>query len=336
MSTFSAVNHLPGIEHSNNHLVFKKGGDALNKSYQIAKLTCPVLPPTILHRESLVTRLNEIIAGGQSETTGSFFYKLLLVCAPTGYGKTTLLVDFVQYAKFPCCWYHIEDCDNNVLTFMRFFVASIQQRFPHFNPALISTLSEVKSDDMTYIENDQIEIFLDMLIMSVKAEIPERFAFILCNYQEVNENQAINNIVNSILQRLPPWVILVIESRAIPHLQFAMLLARRQVYGIDGNMLRFTPQEIRDLARIQHVEPINDVEAEQVATLFNGWITGILLGTRLGDVNFLLKSRNTSPHPQPLNIPINRQIFFPTWKTKFSRKIQIYIPFCEIPLFFTK
>jgi len=77
------------------------------------------------------------------------------------------------------------------------------------------------------------------------------------------------------------------ESRATPELDFALLLARREMVGIGSNLLRFTAQEIRDLALLQGMRQLNEAEATQLALSFEGWITGILLGAHLGGIDFL-------------------------------------------------
>ena len=75
-------------------------------STALSKIAAPVLPLTTLHRESLVTQLYNIItANGFSSQESSAQYKLLVLCAPVGYGKTTLLADFAQSTEVPCCWY---------------------------------------------------------------------------------------------------------------------------------------------------------------------------------------------------------------------------------------
>lgn len=126
------------------------------------------------------------------------------------------------------------------------------------------------------------EAFIDALVACIGTDIPWRFALLLCNYQEINKSEPVNALVNRFLSRPLQQCLLVIESRAIPALELTPLVARREMLGLGSSSLHFTAQEIADLARLQGGEILSDKEAAQVAEAFDGWITGILLGTRLG------------------------------------------------------
>lgn len=69
-------------------------------SFTQRKIMSPPLPSPMLHREALVTQLTSALST-QEESPSP--YRLLLCCAPAGYGKTTLLVDFIQHADMPGC-----------------------------------------------------------------------------------------------------------------------------------------------------------------------------------------------------------------------------------------
>lgn len=247
----------------------------------------PVLPLRFLHRPALVSTLNEAVARTLDPASGKeAAYKLILLSAPAGYGKTTLLADFAAHTQTPCCWYFLEHADNDKSIFFELLLASIRQCFPHFGVTLDNRLTNAISTDagepaMPY----RLDSAIDMLVAAIAAEIPERFALILCNYHEVNQNQEINHLVNRLILHVPPQCILILESRAVPRLEFASLLAHREILGIGSNALRFSAGEICDLARLQNIV-LSDAEAADLVQSFDGWITGILLGTHLGDLRY--------------------------------------------------
>ncbi|MHB8595588.1 MAG: BTAD domain-containing putative transcriptional regulator [Ktedonobacteraceae bacterium] len=259
-----------------------------------SKISIPALPPAILHREGLIARLHNIIAISHPASKESQpQYKLVLLCAPAGYGKTTLLTDFAVHTDIPCCWYFLDHSDTDRFTFLSNLLASIRYCFPGFGTQLDPLLTD-DSIAMSYTDDTQrFQTFVDALVTALEREMTERFVLILCNYHEVDGSPAIANLVNQLLQKMPSHGILVIESRSTPSLEFASLLARREAIGWGSNMLRINAQEIHELARVQGVTPLSKMEAEQLALAFDGWIAGILLGTRLGDAELMHASTRT-------------------------------------------
>ncbi len=293
----------------------------------LKRINGPALSPTILHREALVVKLNKILAGPSSANGSKVaHYKLVVLCAPAGYGKTTLLADFAQHTSLPCCWYFLDRTDVDKTRFLTAFILSIRHQFPDFGRVLDPLLSSAIAADVDPLSHTpHFEAVIDALVAAITAEIPERFALFLCNYHEVNTSQAVNDLVNQLLQKLPSQCVLVIESRAIPDLDFASLFAHDEIEGFDSTFLRFTTTEIHDLARLQGVTPLREKEAEQLATLFGGWIAGILLGTRLGPVRILRSRRDVYTPTSVPDIQIDRQnLFAYLVNVVFSRDLELY------------
>ncbi len=257
----------------------------------LSKIQPPSIPPYVLHRAPLVETLHD------SLVNASAAYKLLLLCAPAGYGKTTLLADFANHTDMPCCWYFLDGLDNDVCAFAQTLLASIRYRFPHLKPDLdeqlvesLSTLTSVNAS------SNALKTFVDHLIAAIETDISERFAIFLCNYQEVNDNQLIQDVVNQFVRYLPRHCVLVIESRAIPILKLTSLMAQGQLLGIGSGRLGFTTEEIRALSRLYRTEPFSEEEAAYLASTFEGWIVGVLLSTRLGNpqaLSFVLSETGT-------------------------------------------
>lgn len=277
-----------------------------------SKITCPALPAVHLHRAGLIKRLNEAVHGSVfSEDQRRASYKLVLIHAPAGYGKTTLLADFALQSSVPCCWYFFDQTDSDRITFLTMLLMSIRQRFPDFgrelDPLLMGTSSEHANepDNVRYFETVS-----NALIAAIERELDGPLAFLLCNYQEINDLPGINRLVGHLLQRLPAQCVLLIESRVIPNLDFAPLLAGQMVLGIGVNQLRFTGCEIHRLAQMQGIEPFKDTEAEHLVASFDGWIAGILLGTRLSHLRQIQGNLLAPVSTDSLESPVSLQYLF--------------------------
>lgn len=288
-------------------------------AHEMRKITCPALPPTILYRESLVTRLKEVTTG---PAEGFPHYKLVLLYTPAGYGKTTLLADFARNTSIACCWYFMDHLDADKNTFLETLLMSIRLRFPHFGSKLDALLASAIAADAEGVAGFHYEAMIDALIATIETEITERFVLMLCNYQEMSACQEVDELVNHFLRKLPENCVLVIESRATPGLDFALLLAHREMVGIGSDLLRFTAQEIRDLALLQGMTEFNEAEATQLALSFEGWITGILLGARLRGIEFL--PQWSHEHEKQSSLVDRHHLFSYVVNEVFERNPELY------------
>lgn len=235
------------------------------------KFQAPMLPPILLHRGDLIRTVEDAfhVRGADSRS-----YKLVLFCAPAGYGKTVLLVDAIQRLSCVCCWYRLDVIDNDPAIFLRSLLASIRFSLPTFGVHLVLPLIENESPRMSASQ----AAFLDAL----KDELTQQFILILCNYHEINQNAILNQLVGYLLAHLPQQGVIAIESRSMPNLALTSLIAHRQMFGIGSQGLRFTSQEVYDLARLQGIAMFSFQEAERLTSSFEGWIAGILCSSRLG------------------------------------------------------
>lgn len=260
----------------------------------LRKITAPALPRTLLHRKALIAHLREAIARQPQENGTRTNYKLVLLCAPAGYGKTTLLADFAHTTQLPSCWYFLDHTDADSTIFLRNLIASVRHTFPHFGSSLDGFFFNGPSESVSYTESTY-QAVIDALCSALATEISEHFALFLCNYEEINENESLNRLVTRLLKILPAHITLVIESRVMPDISFIPLFIHEEMAGLDRNSLRFSTQEIFDLARLHGLTTFTEVEAEQLALAFDGWIVGILLGTRLGDLRLYPFSQDRLP-----------------------------------------
>lgn len=259
------------------------------------KITARALPSVTLHRHALVTQLQEALVPQASETAKVSRYKLVLCCAPAGYGKTTLLTDFARSTSLPFCWYFLDQTDTDPVVFLRTLVASVRQTFPHvgviLDPLFESVLSHYSDNGLKRYHS-----ILDALCTALVNEVSESFVLILSNYEEINEDEMLTNLVNYLLTKLPDHVTLLIESRMIPDLTFTPLVIRDELGGLHQDDLRFSAQEIVEISRIQGGKVLTEREAEDLVLSFDGWIAGILLGTRVGQARFRFLTRQAA-HP---------------------------------------
>ncbi|GCE14964.1 BTAD domain-containing putative transcriptional regulator [Tengunoibacter tsumagoiensis] len=276
-------------------------------SYTQRKLAPPPLTPKLLHRSSIIQALQNVVPTSSSAQTN---YKLILLCAPAGYGKTTLLADFANHLQLQCGWYFLSESDNDIWVFVELFITCIRQCYPQFGPALDSQLEQARFaliNDTHYF--DHLTALTDAILNAIENDIPNHFLLFLCNYHIVNENEKIRLFMNHLLLNLPKHCTMIIETRAFPALDLTKLVVTGQVFGLGSNSLRFSTEEILALSQLQNSETLAEKELKQLIAPFNGWIAGILLGTRLGNIQFLSSQSFISTWGSPA-ISMDRQTLF--------------------------
>jgi len=199
-------------------------------------------------------------------------FRLIIVAAPAGYGKTTLLVDFANQFDWPVCWLALEPIDQDLTRFLSHFVYSIKQKFPNFGLDAIKLLETTPSD----------QINLDFLITSITNDIfeniTEHFIIVLDDYHLLKSSPKIDQFLSDFVQRADENCHVAITSRKLLTLpDLPLMVARSQVGGLSVEELAFQPDEILKLFNQLFNEPITSQQAKDLAANTEGWITGLLL-----------------------------------------------------------
>ena len=164
------------------------------------RVSVPRRPPRLVRRDRLLNRLTDFLD-----------YRLILVTAPAGYGKTSLLIDFVYHTSLPVCWYAADEFGQDPRLFIAHFLAAIAHRFPQFHQA-----SEVAL--LTSSASLNIERLVQMIVNETYHQIQNRYLIFLDDYHLTGDNEAINRFVSRFFQPADENCCLCLASRAAPAL----------------------------------------------------------------------------------------------------------------------
>jgi LuxR family transcriptional regulator, maltose regulon positive regulatory protein len=223
------------------------------------KLRAPLPRPEQLVRR----RLLEILRNALD-------FKVTIVSAPTGYGKTTLLAHWrqVEEAEVPFAWVSLDEQDNDSIRLWRHIVEALRQVVPqagNFGADVLVGLSAVGQRF--------VEITLPTLINEI-AELPYQVVVVLDDYQFVTEEGS-HETVAFFVEHLPENVHLVISSRTDPPLHLGRLRARGEMNEIRTEQLAFTEEEAECLL---NEKTGLDIGADDLSILLErteGWPAGI-------------------------------------------------------------
>ena len=193
--------------------------------------------------------------------------KLTLVSAPAGYGKTTLISDWVAHSKDQVAWLSLEEEDKNFVRFISYLVAALQQ----IEDGIGSDVQTITQSS----QSPQVDHLITMLLNEIDACGLE-FTLVLDDYHLI-PNQEIFDAIDFILTHLPPGMHLVLIGRVDPPLSLSRLRVGGQITEIRQNDLRFTNTEVS--AFINDLMGLNlsgeDINALEVRT--EGWIASLQL-----------------------------------------------------------
>ena len=224
------------------------------------KLYAPQARPDLVPRPRLGERLEEATAS-----------KLILVSAPAGYGKTTLLSEWRARRLgdgYPVAWVSLDGGDNDPARFLSYLVAALRTVEAGVGEAVLASLRSPHPPP--------VEPVVTALINDLLAAIPHDFALVLDDYHAV-EAKPIHDAVAFLLEHLPPRMHLAIASRADPPLPLARLRARGQLTELRAADLRFVPEEAARFLRDAMGLDLSPAHVESLERRTEGWIAGLQL-----------------------------------------------------------
>lgn len=230
------------------------------------KIIVPHRRPELLSRPRLLDHLKGLLVN-----------KLLLLSAPAGYGKTSLLIDLARNVEMPVCWLSLDPLDRDPQRFMAYLIAALAERFPGVGETSRLQLNRLKS-----IEQDA-ESLLVTLTNEIYDQVEEDFLLILDDYHLLDDVPVISALVNRFLELVVENCHVLLSSRTLPSLDdVTLMVAREQVAGLNHVELAFVPREVQALYAQNHHQHLSDEAAHEFVKETGGWITGMVLSNLPG------------------------------------------------------
>jgi LuxR family maltose regulon positive regulatory protein len=223
------------------------------------KLYIPPLRPGLVSRPRLIARLDQGLRPGN---------KLILISAPAGYGKSTLLCEWVHQSTVPVAWLSL-DTDDDSSHFWTYFVAAIQTLDASLAPGAERLL------DASLLEPPPIQTLLVPLLNEVAA-LPGKIVLILDDYHVIT-NEVVHDGIAYLLDHQPEQLHLVLSTRADPPLAVVRLRARDQLTELRADDLRFTADETTGFLNEMMGLSLLPEDVNSLGVRTEGWITGLQL-----------------------------------------------------------
>ncbi|MFZ0531986.1 MAG: LuxR C-terminal-related transcriptional regulator, partial [Anaerolineales bacterium] len=243
------------------------------------KLFIPPPRPKVVLRPRLIERLNE---GMQC--------KLTLISAPAGFGKTTLVSEWIASCGRPVAWLSLDEGDNEPARFLTYLIAALQ-----------TIASDIGAGVLPMLQSPQppsSESILTALLNEI-VTISDSFLLVLDDFHVIDAKPVENALV-FLIEHLPPQMHLVIATREDPPLPLARYRAQGQLTELRTADLRFTPSEAAELLnQVMNLNlSVEDITALETRT--EGWIAGLQMAAismrGLTDTSSFIQSFTGSHH----------------------------------------
>jgi LuxR family transcriptional regulator, maltose regulon positive regulatory protein len=175
------------------------------------KIFIPKLPAKVVNRPHITKRLTAGLSGGKS---------LTLLSAPAGYGKSTLLAEWIASNQYQVAWVSLDDHDNDPRRFWSYCVAALQTVLSDLaGQSLLESLELIKQNDH--------QQFLTTLVNTVVV-CDQSLILVLDDYYMIS-SQIIHEEASFLIEHIPSSMHLVIATRTDPPLQLSRLRVRGQI-----------------------------------------------------------------------------------------------------------
>lgn len=222
------------------------------------KLYIPSAKAKLVDRQRLTNRL---MAGATCPGT------LMLVSGPAGFGKTTLLIEFIQQYGRPVAWVSLDDADNDPIRFWTYFIKACQSIQPGVGEAAL---------DMFRNPQPLPDEVVPTILINEIAGQEHDIVLVLDDYHLI-QNQVIHTAISYMLTRLPDNMHIIFSTRVDPPWPLARYRSRGQLVEIRAADLRFTEEEAANFLFTTMGLRLTPEEITSLEARTEGWIAGLQL-----------------------------------------------------------
>ncbi len=220
------------------------------------KLYVPLPRSKIVLRPRLIEQLNN-----------GLHRRLSLISAPAGFGKTTLVSEWVADCGRPTAWLSIDEGDSDLTRFLTYLISALQTIHAGVGVEAVQGLQTSQSP--------RHESILISLLNEI-SKIPNESILVLDDYHLVNSSE-VDNALMFLLEHLPPQLHVVITTREDPNLSLARFRVRNQLTELRVTDLRFTPSEAAEFLNLVMGLSLSVEDVAALETRTEGWIAGLQL-----------------------------------------------------------
>ena len=216
--------------------------------------------PPIRSKQIARPRLSDLINVGLDRA-------VILVSAPAGYGKTTLVSSWLKEKKVASTWLSLDGGDNDPIRFLQYLIAALVRIAPSIEDVAVGMLQGIQPAQFESVIN---------LLSNELSTFSDPFILVLDDFHVIR-SEAVLKMLSYLLEHLPPQMHLVLLSRTDPPLPLSRLRVRHQLMDIRADQLRFTQDEIAAFLNDAMGLTLSAHDLSSMEMRTEGWIAGLQL-----------------------------------------------------------
>ncbi|MBO0783020.1 MAG: hypothetical protein J2P37_29750, partial [Ktedonobacteraceae bacterium] len=237
-----------------------------NSLLLFSKMQPPRLPAVLVERKVLLTRLE-----------GSLLSPVTLVQAPAGFGKTTLITQWIEkprsHKRLPhVAWLSLDADENHPIRFWRALIQACQSIGSSVGQTALTQLSQAEDPPF---QVPPLETIVASFLQEASHDLPDTL-LILDDYHTITLPR-LHETLAFFLDHLPPCLRVVLLSRAQPPLPLLRWRAQGTLFSLEATDLRFSLEETATFLREAGVPPLAEAMLRQLDAHLSGWATGLRL-----------------------------------------------------------
>ncbi len=239
------------------------------------RITPPKAPKNIIARSGIT----KVLLSSEDR-------KLLLLTAPAGYGKTTIVTEFINSSGRMTAWVQVTADMKSVFDLIEYLVSSLRKINLQFGNSLLETIEMAENDSIRIKDHQALLTELaGIMINDMLNTFTEKILIVLDDLHELQDSENTFEFLDLLIRDLPVNVQLLIVSRQLPKLSLTHLRAKRQLREITQKELMFNKEEISSLAGTVYGISLSEESIEYLLSSLGGWVTGLHLVMQSFDEN---------------------------------------------------
>lgn len=206
--------------------------------------------------------------------------KIIFISSPAGYGKTTLVLDYLRNAAIDYAWINVSENIDHVYSFFYTIIHALKKLNPSFGEDSLNLLN-------SHLENNKFNTKVKEAITDIAVTLgnecsiffENRTTLVLDDYHHINGIEHKDYLVDSLIKTLPPVMQVIITSRQMPEFDSMYYLENDMMLKIEMEDLIFNDAETSELLESKYKFSNPDKITELTGKL-GGWITGLHMITQ--------------------------------------------------------